>query len=77
MWQGSVEDRGFAVIPEVLELGDVAGLLEDLTQVTAHRSRAGVRHALQHASVAAMAQGIKTSWELAHLIRRLGYAIGG
>ena len=56
MWRGSVENQGFAVIPEVLKQADVAGLLEDLTQVTPRRNRAGVRHALRYAAVAALAR---------------------
>ncbi len=56
MWRGSAEEHGLAVVPEVLAQGEIASLLEDLTQVTLRRSRAGVRHALKYAAVAALAR---------------------
>lgn len=55
-WSRSVEEHGFAVIPEMLAHGEIASLLEALTQVTLRRSRAGVRHALRHSAVAALAR---------------------
>jgi ectoine hydroxylase-related dioxygenase (phytanoyl-CoA dioxygenase family) len=50
------EEQGFAIVPDVLAHGDVAGLLEGLTQATVRRSRAGVRHALGQPAVAALAR---------------------
>lgn len=56
MWQQSVEERGFTVIPDVLTPMEVAQLLEECRQLMSHRSRAGVRHALRHAPIAALAR---------------------
>src|SRR5713101_651047 len=56
MWRGSVEEHGLAVTPEVLAQGEIASLLEDLNEVTLRRNRAGVRHVLRYAAVAALAR---------------------
>jgi hypothetical protein len=46
MWQRSVEEHGFAIIPDVLAGEDISRLSGDLADAQLHRSRAGVRHAL-------------------------------
>jgi len=55
-WCKSIEQQGFAIIPEVLTRVEVEELLEALSHVTLQRSRAGVRHALRYAAIAALAQ---------------------
>ncbi len=56
MWQASVQEHGFAIIPDVLTGEDISGLLEELTGTTMRRRRAGVRHALKYPAVAGMAR---------------------
>lgn len=56
MWTRSLEEAGFAILPEVLTKEEVARLRENLGQTTLRRSRAGVRHALAHEPVAALAR---------------------
>jgi ectoine hydroxylase-related dioxygenase (phytanoyl-CoA dioxygenase family) len=56
VWLESVEESGFAVIPQMLSLHDVARLLDNLSQGALRRSKAGVRHALKHDAVAAVAR---------------------
>jgi hypothetical protein len=55
-WQQPIQEYGFAIIPGILELKDVAGLLDELGRVDLPRSRAGVRHAMRLPTVAAVAQ---------------------
>lgn len=55
-WEDSVRELGFAVIPEVLTPHETASVLETLSHAPLRRTRAGVRHALQHPAVAALAQ---------------------
>ena len=55
-WCKSIEQQGFAIIPEVLTRVEVEGLLEALSHVTLQRSRAGARHALRYAAIATLAQ---------------------
>jgi hypothetical protein len=52
----AVEERGFAIFPEIFLAGEVAALADDLTQSTLRRSKGGVRHALSHPGVAAIAR---------------------
>jgi ectoine hydroxylase-related dioxygenase (phytanoyl-CoA dioxygenase family) len=56
MWQRSVEEHGFAIIPDVLAGEDISRLSGDLADAQLHRSRAGVRHALRNPAVAGLAQ---------------------
>ena len=44
----SVEERGFAIVPRVLTLRDIEGIDAWLMLTALPRSRAGMRHALQH-----------------------------
>jgi len=55
-WQQPIQEHGFAIIPGILGLKDVAGLLDELSCVNLPRSRAGVRHAMRLPTVAAVAQ---------------------
>lgn len=56
MWQRSVEQRGFAIIPGVIDDEDISELLDDLANAGLRRSRAGVRHALKNPVVARAAR---------------------
>jgi ectoine hydroxylase-related dioxygenase (phytanoyl-CoA dioxygenase family) len=51
-----VEQRGFTILPEVLTRSEIARLDEDLTRHPLPRSRAGMRHALRHPAVLAVAR---------------------
>jgi hypothetical protein len=52
----SIEEHGFAVIPEVLERKDIDVLIEALSQADLPRSRAGARHAMKLTAVSAVAR---------------------
>jgi hypothetical protein len=49
-----IEEHGFGVLPEVLLPRETRRLIDDLNQSPLRRSKAGVRHALRHPSVAAL-----------------------
>jgi ectoine hydroxylase-related dioxygenase (phytanoyl-CoA dioxygenase family) len=51
-----IEEHGFGVLPEVLLPRETRRLIDDLDHSPLRRSKAGVRHALRHPSVAALAQ---------------------
>jgi ectoine hydroxylase-related dioxygenase (phytanoyl-CoA dioxygenase family) len=55
-WLKSINEQGFAIIPDVLTVGDAKDLLEDLAHVALRRSKAGIRHLLGYAPVAVLAQ---------------------
>jgi len=57
IWARAIQGQGFGIIPRVLAQQDVDDLLEELSQANLPRSRAGVRHAMRLATVAAMARG--------------------
>jgi hypothetical protein len=63
--QESVEENGFAILPEVFTHGSLDWLLQQINQLAPRRSRAGLRHALKLAPVAAWAQRA----EMLHLAR--------
>jgi len=50
-----VEEFGFGIIPDILPPQELASLAEKLAQGQLRRSRAGIRHALSHPAVAALA----------------------
>jgi ectoine hydroxylase-related dioxygenase (phytanoyl-CoA dioxygenase family) len=52
-----VEERGFAILPEVLPRNELTGLSEEFSDGSMRRSRAGVRHAMNLPRVAALARG--------------------
>ena len=56
MRRAELDDQGFAIICEVLARSDVARLNERLTREALPRSRAGMRHALRHPDVLAVAR---------------------
>jgi hypothetical protein len=51
-----IEEHGFGILPEVLLPRETLRLIDDLDQSPLRRSKAGVRHALRHPSVAALAR---------------------
>ena len=57
IWARAIQEQGFGIIPSVLAQQDVDDLLEVLSQANLPRSRAGVRHGMKLATVAAMARG--------------------
>jgi len=57
IWARAIQEQGFGIIPSVLAQQDVDDLLEVLSRTNLPRSRAGVRHAMKLATVAAMARG--------------------
>src|SRR5215469_15545695 len=54
--QAQVEERGFALLPEFFSPEFIDGFLDELSRLSVHRSRAGVRHALGLGPVSALAQ---------------------
>jgi hypothetical protein len=52
----TIEEDGFGVFPELLLPPETRRLIDDLDQSPLRRSKAGVRHALRHPSVAALAR---------------------
>ena len=48
MHQVEIETQGFAIIPDVVSDASISVLLERLSGTHLRRSRAGIRHALQH-----------------------------
>jgi ectoine hydroxylase-related dioxygenase (phytanoyl-CoA dioxygenase family) len=56
MQQAEVETQGFAILPKVLTGSDVEELNESLDRNPPPRSRAGMRHALKHPAVVALAR---------------------
>lgn len=50
-----LSEQGYAIIPDVLALGNVQGILESFAQLNFRRSRAGARHILSYPRVAAVA----------------------
>src|SRR5580692_11598011 len=55
MWMNAVNEIGFSTIPSVLSSAEVAEFLASLDAAPLPRSRAGIRHALRHPAVAALA----------------------
>ena len=56
MQRVEVEQRGFTILPEVLTRGELDRLDESLKRDPLPRSRAGMRHALRHPAVLAVAR---------------------
>src|SRR5277367_4486933 len=52
MLRSQIEKQGFAIEGDVFDAGEIAHLLSELCVADLPRSRAGIRHAMQHASVA-------------------------
>jgi ectoine hydroxylase-related dioxygenase (phytanoyl-CoA dioxygenase family) len=51
-----IGEQGFAILPEILLPREAQWLIDDLDHFPLKRSKAGVRHALRHPAVAALAQ---------------------
>jgi len=56
MLRGLIEEQGFAVIDDLLESYEVENLIAELSRSRLPRSRAGLRHALRHPAIAALAK---------------------
>jgi len=56
MQLAQIEKQGFAVVPELLTRSEIERLDESLTRDPLPRSRAGMRHALKHPAVLAIAR---------------------
>jgi ectoine hydroxylase-related dioxygenase (phytanoyl-CoA dioxygenase family) len=54
-FQHHFDEQGFAIIPAVLADPDISKLEQAFASADVRRSKAGVRHALKHSSVAEMA----------------------
>ena len=50
-----IDEQGFAIVPGVLTESEVERILDDLQRTPLPASKAGIRHAMKHASVAALA----------------------
>jgi ectoine hydroxylase-related dioxygenase (phytanoyl-CoA dioxygenase family) len=59
MWHSAVQERGFAVIPGIFPREEIDRLIEALAREPIHRTKAGIRHALCHPSVAQFAQDLR------------------
>jgi ectoine hydroxylase-related dioxygenase (phytanoyl-CoA dioxygenase family) len=51
-----IQKRGFAIEPKVISAQEIARLLEKIGASSLPRSRAGIRHAMKHPGVAALAR---------------------
>jgi ectoine hydroxylase-related dioxygenase (phytanoyl-CoA dioxygenase family) len=54
--QRALEEHGFEILPEVLSPREARQLIDELDHSVLRRSKAGVRHALRHPAVAALAR---------------------
>ncbi|HYT19509.1 MAG TPA: phytanoyl-CoA dioxygenase family protein [Candidatus Polarisedimenticolia bacterium] len=59
IWAKAIQEQGFGIILNVLAQQDVVDLLEELSRANLPRTRAGVRHAMRLATVAAIARGLQ------------------
>lgn len=55
-WQHSVEQDGYSVIPQLFTGAECDRLIEQLAHSHLTKSRAGLRHAMQHPAVASLAR---------------------
>jgi ectoine hydroxylase-related dioxygenase (phytanoyl-CoA dioxygenase family) len=55
--QETVEERGFAIVADLILANEIVDLSAEFSQASLQRSRAGVRHALKLPSLAALANG--------------------
>jgi hypothetical protein len=56
MNQTDIETQGFAIFPDVVSEVSISVLLEELRGARLRRTRAGIRHALQHPAIMEIAQ---------------------
>lgn len=59
MLRDGVEQEGYAIIPDAIEIDRLAGVADDLARADDKRSRAGIRHAMVFESVAKIAHDPK------------------
>lgn len=59
MLRDGVEQEGYAIIPDAIEIDRLAGVADDLARADDKRSRAGIRHAMAFESVAKIAHDPK------------------
>jgi len=52
----AISEQGFAIIPDVLAQAESTELVEDLARAKLPRSKAGIRHALGHSAIGALAR---------------------
>jgi ectoine hydroxylase-related dioxygenase (phytanoyl-CoA dioxygenase family) len=57
-WLRSVQTSGYGLIPNVLSKGETLSLLREIENAGLPRSRAGVRHAMKHPSIARIANDV-------------------
>jgi ectoine hydroxylase-related dioxygenase (phytanoyl-CoA dioxygenase family) len=57
--QASVEDLGFAIVPDLIPMNEIFDLRAVFSQGSLQRGRAGVRHAMKIPSIATFANGAK------------------
>ncbi len=57
MWNELVQQRGFAIIPNVVPESDIARVIQELAANPLPRGRAGSRHAMRHPSIVELARG--------------------
>ncbi|MGA2421937.1 MAG: phytanoyl-CoA dioxygenase family protein [Candidatus Acidiferrum sp.] len=67
MFRQQLEELGIAIEHEVIPERDIGGLLEEIAQCDASRSRAGIRHAMRHRAIAQFAEDVR----LLHLAREV------
>jgi ectoine hydroxylase-related dioxygenase (phytanoyl-CoA dioxygenase family) len=63
--QRLIQEQGFEILPAVLSPREAQQLADNLYKAMLHRSRAGVRHALKHPAVVALAHDPR----LLHIVR--------
>jgi hypothetical protein len=51
MWQRSIEEQGFAILPDIVTPGEIDALLEETLREAPQRRKAGIRHILGTARV--------------------------
>ncbi len=50
-WQQALQERGYAIVPDVVSASEVMVLLVAMADLVSRRGRAGVRHVLNHPTV--------------------------
>jgi hypothetical protein len=57
MWQRSIEEQGFAILPGIVTPGEITALLNEIPPEIPQRRKAGVRHTLGTSGVSSLARG--------------------
>jgi ectoine hydroxylase-related dioxygenase (phytanoyl-CoA dioxygenase family) len=58
-WLRQVTEQGFATVPAVLSARELIPLLVGLADLSSHRTRAGIRHALNHPAVKTISHDLR------------------